>query len=172
MADGVVRLTRQEAAQALAPLPAILAGRVPDPTGLVAPLRLRLGMMALAFIKADFVRKAQGGAGESTPPWKPLAASTIARRRQGRGQGAPEILRDTGRLLNSLSPGGPGSLLEQIPAGVRIGTNVGYAGHVAGDRPLWPEWDQWPERWRKAILDELATGTKAVALELLRRAAP
>ncbi len=172
MPDAVLRLTRQQAAAALAPLPALLAGTLPDPTGMVAPLRLRLGVMALSFIKADFVLKSQGLPGESTPAWKPLAASTIARRRQGRGAGTPQILRDTGRLLNSLSPGGPGSLLEPIPAGVRVGTNVAYAEFVAEDRPLWPEWEQWPERWRREILAELARGSQAIALDLLRRAAP
>lgn len=170
MPDASLKLSRQQAAAALAPLPAILAGRVPDPTGLAGPLRLRLGMMALSFIKADFVLKSQGQAGESTPAWKPLAPSTAARRRKGRGTGAPEILRDTGRLLNSLSPGGPESLLEPIAGGVRVGTNVAYAAWAGRDRPLWPEWEDWPERWRQEILAELARGTKPIALELLRRA--
>lgn len=33
--------------------------------------------------------------------WKPLAASTIRRRRKGRGVGSPRILRDTGRMAQS-----------------------------------------------------------------------
>lgn len=163
-----VQLSRDRAAKALAPLPAILAGRVPDPTGLGAPLRLRLGMIALMFIKADFIAKSAGGPGESTPAWKPLAPSTVRGRRKGAGQGQPEILRDTGRLFNSLSPGGPGSLLRVTAAGVDVGTNVEYAAWVARERPLWPEWPDWPERWRVAVLDALAEGTKAVALALLR----
>lgn len=170
MPDAKLKLSRQEAAAALHMLPAILAGRAPDPTGLAAPLRLRIGMMALSFIKADFVLKGGGGPGESTPAWKPLAPSTVAKRRKGRGAGSPEILRDTGRLLNSLSPGGADNLLAPIPGGVRVGTNVVYAEWAGEDRPLWPDWPDWPERWRKELLVELARGTKEIALALLWRA--
>ena len=56
--------------------------------------------------------------------WKPLAASTLRGRRKGKGSGSDKILRDTGRLQNSLNyrPG--------VTVGkdwVRFGTNVAYA---------------------------------------------
>jgi phage virion morphogenesis protein len=50
----------------------------------------------------------------------PLAASTIAGRRKGRGRGGPKILIDRGRLL--------GSIQKKVTTdGVRVGTNVVYA---------------------------------------------
>lgn len=39
--------------------------------------------------------------GGSEHPWQPLAASTLAARRQGGGSGGSQILRDTGRLAQS-----------------------------------------------------------------------
>lgn len=163
-----VRLSAARARAVIATVPGVLAGRLPDPTGLAAPLRLRLGMLALMHIKADFARKATGAPGESTPAWKALAPSTVAGRRRGRGAGAPEILRDTGRLFNSLSPGGPDNVLSPVAGGVSVGTNVEYGGHVGKDRPLWPEWPDWPERWRQDVLDALAEGTRELTLALLR----
>lgn len=50
----------------------------------------------------------------------PLAASTIAGRRKGRGRGGPKILIDRGRLLASVQK-------SVTTDGVRIGTNVVYA---------------------------------------------
>lgn len=69
-------------------------------------------------------------------------------------------LRDTGRLLNSLSPGTPDSLLSVTPNSVRVGTNVVYAAaHHEGNpaknrppRPLWPEPDKWPQAWTDRLL--------------------
>ena len=63
-----------------------------------------------AFTRQRFVRLSRGGGGE----WKPLAPSTLKRRRGG-GQGAA-ILRDTGALLASLQPSlGGGSILKTTP---------------------------------------------------------
>ena len=50
----------------------------------------------------------------------PLAPSTIAGRRKGRGRGGPKILIDRGRLLASIEK-------TVTTDGVRIGTNVIYA---------------------------------------------
>lgn len=52
--------------------------------------------------------------------WKGLAASTLSRRRRGRGRGGPQILIDTARLKNSIG-------YRLVNAGVEIGTNVVYA---------------------------------------------
>lgn len=62
-----------------------------------------------------------------------------------------EIGRDTGRLINSLSPGSPGSVLEPRPGEVRVGTNVAYARHFHARRPLWPE-GEWPARWQGRLI--------------------
>lgn len=52
--------------------------------------------------------------------WKRLAASTLARRRKGRGTGSNKILRDTGVLQNSIN-------YQATSDQVAIGTNVTYA---------------------------------------------
>lgn len=50
-----------------------------------------------------------------------------------------EIGRDTGRLLNSFSPGYGDCILEPAPGSVKVGTNVAYAKHYHAKRPLWPD---------------------------------
>jgi phage virion morphogenesis protein len=52
--------------------------------------------------------------------WKPLAASTLRGRRKGKGSGSDKILRDTGRLSNSIT-------YRAERASVQVGTNVIYA---------------------------------------------
>lgn len=81
-----------------------------------------------------------------------------------------EILRDTGRLLGSLSPGlvtNPDQRFEVGPGSVTLGSNVTVEGgwnlsriHHNGTatipaRPLWPDWDRWPEEWRGLIYAEM-----------------
>lgn len=82
-----------------------------------------------------------------------------------------QILRDTGVLFNSLSPG-----VEDKPAGVEhqvvreasgaiiFGTNVLYAaahhnGKGLRNRRLWPKLEQWPASWWTAIA---AAGSRGV----------
>jgi hypothetical protein len=99
-----------------------------------------------------------------------------------------EILRDTGILLNSLSPGAIGSdgvnltvspprgeggdlqVFDLTPAGVIVGTNVPYAGvHQNGSRkrniparPFIPNVvpDKWLERWTGAVLPSLTVAIR------------
>ncbi len=52
--------------------------------------------------------------------WQGLAASTLSKRRRGRGRGGPQILIDTARLKNSIN-------FRVVTKGVEIGTNVKYA---------------------------------------------
>lgn len=66
-------------------LPALLADSGIDPTGLSRDLQARLGVRALSLIQESFLDKSRGGGGADGQPWKPLAPSTIARRRLGRG---------------------------------------------------------------------------------------
>ena len=167
------RMSRSEARRLLASVPAICAGRVPDPTGVVRSLHLLLGQVALAHVKKAFVTKAAGGTDEAGDRWEPLGQDTIDGRRVGRGVGVPQILRDTGVLLNSLSPGGPGNLIDAIPGGVSIGTSVPYARyHHEGTktipaRRLWPEPYRWPDSWWISIADEARDGVARLCARLL-----
>lgn len=87
-----------------------------------------------------------------------------------------EILRDTGILLNSLSPGVTSA--EQIfkvgPGEVIVGTNrVGASWHHEGkencpQRRLWPEPDRWPSRWWDDILEQGRMGLIDVTIQLIR----
>lgn len=88
-----------------------------------------------------------------------------------------EILRDTGILLNSLSPGYSGS--EQVfrvaPGQVIVGTNrKGAAAHHKGvpgrlpQRKLWPDPSRWPPGWWADILAELKAGVMDIAAQLIK----
>lgn len=91
------------------------------------------------------------------------------------GSRPAEILRDTGRLLNSLSPAHPDNVLRQQPGEVSVGTNVVYAErHHRGDpgrnlpaRPLWPDdGDRWPATWTQRLLDVVADGVRDLTRRL------
>lgn len=204
-----------EVQAALRRLPAILAGREPDPTGhVVREIQLLVGVQALSLIWEAFVTKSRGGTDECGIRWPRLSPRTIAygRRHPGKKKGklrpslsesqdrrwraiysamlrktsdkghaaaiawvvlksqgattvlekyggtSVEILKDTGILYNSLSPGAidlsgtagssglagssgvtgppgvPGQVFQLIPGSVIVGTNVPYARrHHFGD---------------------------------------
>ncbi len=89
------------------------------------------------------------------------------------GDAPTEIGRDTGRLLNSLSPGiaGPSGDADQIfrtePNAVAVGTNVAYAAAFHARRPLWKEnGDEWPREWWDQINDALETGLVGLVQQL------
>ncbi len=74
-------------------------------------------------------------------PWAPLAPATIKRRRHGEGDGADQILRDTGIMMASVvTQGAPHNIYFLNDASVAIGTNVpqaaaqqfGHTYHFAG----------------------------------------
>lgn len=94
-----------------------------------------------------------------------------------------EILRDTGVLFNSLSPGelvtsGPDAHLpgkeNQIitinPGELIVGTSVAYAAANHKRRPLWPEPGQIPGSWLRQFTETAAKGV-AVAIEQFGRRA-
>lgn len=96
------------------------------------------------------------------------------------GQTPVEILRDTGLLLNSLTPGigSPDQVFEPDARGVTVGTRRQWAAaHHKGipgrlpQRRLWPEPSQWPKAWWDDILGEARSGMIEVAIFLMRRAA-
>lgn len=165
-----VKATRREVKRLLRQLPAVLSGKGGDPTGIARSLSLRLGMVALSLVKQAFVEKATGGADESGLRWKPLAPSTIRGRRQGKGAGEPQIGRDTGILLNSLSPGAPSNVLDARAGLASVGTAVPYAEYFHAERPLWPDPDKWPKAWLDQLASQLAQGALQAAAQVIRSA--
>lgn len=90
------------------------------------------------------------------------------------GDTPTEILRDSGQLLNSLSPGvaGPSGHPNQIfrvnPGEVIIGTNrKGAARMHAGKRRLWPRVETWPQRWWGLLSGTLRDGAANVLQRML-----
>lgn len=102
-----------------------------------------------------------------------------------------EILRDSGRLYLSLSPGldqslQPDGILRTHPGEVICGTNVSYAKYHHSDaprkmnrmgkpklprRPLWPDPSAWPSSWWRQIQNAGLTGMMELAKTVLSRAA-
>lgn len=92
-----------------------------------------------------------------------------------------DILRSTGLLLASLTPGV--TVLEQVfrikPGEVIVGTNRrGAAAHHRGipgrlpQRRLWPEPSRWPPSWWRDILEQAVAGLIEITVYLVRRIAP
>ena len=90
-----------------------------------------------------------------------------------------DILRDTGLLLNSLSPGVQSG--EQVfrasPGEVIVGTNRKWAGvHHNGSRDgripqrrLWPEPGKWPASWWVDINEQARAGLIDLTIFLIKR---
>ena len=87
-----------------------------------------------------------------------------------------DILRDTGLLLNSLSPGvnTDVSIFRVIPGEVIVGTNrIGAAEHHEGipgrlpQRRLWPEPRRWPSPWWLDIAEQGRQGLIDITLQLI-----
>jgi hypothetical protein len=88
-----------------------------------------------------------------------------------------DILRDTGLLLNSLSPGAtvPEQIFRTGNGEVEIGTNRKWAGcHHRGvpgripQRRLWPAPKNWPANWWKDITEQIVQGVVDATSDLLR----
>lgn len=98
-----------------------------------APLQ-RCAVILLRTTSERFRRQVSPGG----TPWKELSLYTIKQRRKGpKANLKPQILRDTGRLLNSLSGAGP-EAIKRIRANVlEFGTNVNYGWtHQAGRQAM------------------------------------
>lgn len=89
-----------------------------------------------------------------------------------------DILRDTGLLFNTISPGNTsGAAVFRVLAGeVVVGTNRRWAGvHHRGSRDghvpqrrLWPDPRRWPSPWWRGILEQGVAGLVDLALYILR----
>lgn len=62
-------------------VPAVLAGRAPDPWGIAHGLQLRLGVGLLSKVQQSFIQKSRGETGDDGVTWPPLKRATIAQRR-------------------------------------------------------------------------------------------
>ncbi len=191
-----VRASRRQVMRVLSMLPRIASGQSSAAGGvgyLRQSLLTRIGLTALSFIKIAFVQKARGGTDEAGERWKPLSAYTIARRRHPRG-GKPgnqsvEILRDTGLLINSLTPGvpvtgtpppvpppkPPKQVFRLGRGNIILGTNRQWAWtHHKGipgripQRKLWPDPRQWPKSWWDEILVQAQLGVIDIVIFLLK----
>lgn len=92
-----------------------------------------------------------------------------------------QILRDTGILFNSLSPGvedkfsgAEGQVVRDVAGAVIFGTNAPYAlfhhkGKGRRRRPLWPDPVQWPDAWWNAIAAAGSRGVVRLAVVLLEQ---
>ncbi len=122
----------------------------------------------LAMFRGDKGRAAKRAWGIS----KAEGATTLLAKYGGR---KVEILRDTGVLLNSLSPGvGSGNQVLRVGRGeVVVGTNVPYARfhhertRRIPQRRLWPEPSRWPSSWWRDILEQARAGVLDIAAQLI-----
>lgn len=86
MASVAFNGSREDLHRLLQAVPAILAGREPDPYGIAQGLQLRLGVALLSKIQQAFIVKSRGGTGEDGVTWPPLKPQTIAARRTTAGE--------------------------------------------------------------------------------------
>lgn len=122
----------------------------------VGPLMLQLGPAA-------------GRAMAAKIAWSILKKEGAKTRLEVLGNRQVEILRDTGVLFNSLSPGvesTPSSAEGQVfrlgRGGVVVGTNVPYAAPQHARRRLWPEPANFPASWMTGWANVLARGIAQV----------
>ena len=181
------RMTRPEVERLIRSLPRLLSGLDPDPLGIAESVQLACGVELLSKIQTAFLAKSRREPSEDGIVWPPLSERTIAARMErGRAPGNtldPEeaglydILRDTGLMFRSLSPGvfsfdsaAPGAefqIFDRLPGRVIVGTNR-YPQHHTGipgklpKRELWPSDGNLPEAWWVDIVevsvDALYTG--------------
>lgn len=76
--------------QAVRALPAVLAGKAPDPHGIAAGFRARVAFAFLGLVKEDFQDKSLGKPGSDGKPWAPLSKSYLAYQRPITGRKPPK----------------------------------------------------------------------------------
>ncbi len=166
------RGTKAGLKDALRRLPAVLAGREPDPMGLGRVFWGFVGNAVLRLIRSAFKEKMSGRTGSDGIKWAKLAAATLAIR-QRNGRTDRDILFETGALLASLEPGAdhePSGALFQVfrfePGAIVVGTTEPKADwHQNGTefmprRPVVTE--HIPTAWEPAVERAMEKGMKAV----------
>lgn len=132
-------------------------------------------------------RGVQGGLIVATPADKSAAAKvawTVLKREGAHtlldkyGKDKVDILRDTGELMESLTPnsGSNRSVFRVLPGQVEVGTSRPYAlAHHLGvprknlpKRALWPAPQKWPSSWWYDILAEIQAGIVELILQVVR----
>lgn len=74
------RMPKQELNALIRALPAMLAGKVPDPHGFAAGFKARCAFTLIGLVKEAFEEKGRGGTGSDGIRWEPLKQSTIERK--------------------------------------------------------------------------------------------
>lgn len=140
------------------------AGRPGRPLLTAAQDRLWKGVFASTARRLTLAGEKNANANAAALAWRLVKAAGGKTILSEYGGTKVEILRDTGRLLASLSPGTPDNILRVGPGEVSVGTNVVYArthhegrGKVPA-RPLWPELDSWPQAWWDRLEEVVADG--------------
>src|SRR5580692_3562209 len=126
----------------------------------------------------------QGGEWAAARAWAILKAEGTQTIIGVFGDAPYQILRSSGALLNTLSPGvlpsgaappvPPPEVEDQVfrtrPGEVIVGTNRKWAGtHHRGKRRLWAQPDRWPARWWELILAQARLGIIDITLQLVQR---
>ncbi len=161
--------------------------------GLMSATQLKQWKAIYASVLRRLMASADAGEAKSRAAkiaWAVMKKRGVKTMLQVFGNRSVETLRDTGVLLNSLSPGqmvgdgyqkpagvGDDQVFDITARGVIVGTNVPYAPtHQNGDpergvpaRPFLPVGDP-PEVWRQRWLDVGATAVAAGLTRLLRAA--
>ena len=94
------RGTRRLAANVVKSVVRSLVGRGNEYRDLADGVGLAVAVAALSDVKADFVRKSHGEVGEDGVQWEPLAPSTIARRRVGKGDLANPVIKERKKIVD------------------------------------------------------------------------
>lgn len=81
MTQVIFKGSRDDLRQLLRSLPAILAGKAPDPLKIAHGLQLRLGVALLSKVQQAFVVKSRGGTGDDGITWRKMKPQSIAQRR-------------------------------------------------------------------------------------------
>ena len=197
------RGTAQQARDLVATIPAILAGRTADPAQAARGVQLRLATSLLSQVQQDFLVKSRGGTGKDGVRWPPLSPATIAARKRTRGDEKAfraakkrdpkltalafygsrkvDMLRDTARLLRSLTPGvedrpsgNPDQIIRLGKGSLILGSNCPYLGaHQFGTkripaRPVFPVRGVVPAAYWPALNAAFARGVAAALMLLVR----
>jgi hypothetical protein len=147
--------------------------------GLLTPAEDKRWRMIFASRKAYLIAKFGLGEREASAQaaqiaWATLKAAGAKTKLQVLGGRVVEMLRDTGRLFNSLSPALQGSadqVFRMEPGAVTVGTNVVYAARQHRMRPFWPVDGRLPEAWVQPVMDTLRRGIMEAVAVLMARGA-